>query len=222
MRGPGPQTAPETPLCLPVSPLFKTKTKSPTPPSALQHPRPRGRTDGGRRTLHMPAVRGMSARRFLVSWPGWERQASPRKLGKYLWEYIKIRHKQLSAWGINSPVRAPAPSKYPDAQRIWSVWPRAQSPGITHAVPLHKERPAGQRQGCVSSQFWGRGKLRPAAGPGYRVRRHPYQGRGAQRPGPGARLTQCAELRNMLSRVTGTFKVLTYPCSAQQRSQGQV
>lgn len=40
-------TAPETPLCLPTSPLFKNKTKSPTPPSALQHPRHQGRTDSG-------------------------------------------------------------------------------------------------------------------------------------------------------------------------------
>lgn len=42
MRGPGPLTAPETLLCLPTLPLFKNKTKSPTPPSALQHPRHQG------------------------------------------------------------------------------------------------------------------------------------------------------------------------------------
>lgn len=53
--GSGPTDAPETPLCLPTLPLFKNKTKSPTPPSALQHPRHQGRTDGGGRTLHMPA-----------------------------------------------------------------------------------------------------------------------------------------------------------------------
>lgn len=55
--GSGPTDAPETPLCLPTLPLFKNKTKSPTPPSALQHPRHWGRTDGGGRTLHMPAVK---------------------------------------------------------------------------------------------------------------------------------------------------------------------
>lgn len=49
-------TAPETLLCLPTLPLFKNKTKSPTPPSVLQHPRHRARTDGGGRTLHMPTM----------------------------------------------------------------------------------------------------------------------------------------------------------------------
>lgn len=53
MRGPGPPTAPEALLCLPTLPLFKNKTKSPTPPSALQHPRHQRRTDGGGRTLRM-------------------------------------------------------------------------------------------------------------------------------------------------------------------------
>lgn len=49
-------TAPETLLCLPTLPLFKNKTKNPTPPSALQHPKHQGRTDSGGRTLHRPAV----------------------------------------------------------------------------------------------------------------------------------------------------------------------
>ena len=191
MRGPGPQTVPETPLCLPASPLFKTITKSPTPLSALQHPRPRGRTDGGRRTLHMPAVRGASARRFLVSRPGWERQASPRKLGKYLWEYIKIRHKQLCAWGINSPARAPALQNIltPKESGVFGQGLRVQASLMQ--APCIKRDPAGQTQGCVSNQFWGRGKLRPAAGHGYRVRRHAYQrrvlgGRGLEPGSPSA------------------------------------
>ena len=199
MWGPGPQTAPETPLCLPTPPLFKTKTKSPTPPSALQHPRPWGRTDGGRRTLHMPAALGVSARRFLVSRPGWEKQASPRKLGKYLWEYIKIRHKQLSAWGIKTLM--------PKESGMFGQGLRVQA--LLMQAPCIKRNPVGQRRGCVSSQLWGRGKLRPAAGHGYRVQPPPQPGRGAQRPGPAARLTQRTELRNTVSRVTGTFKVLT-------------
>lgn len=109
MWGPGPPTAPKTPLCLPTLPLFKNKTKSPTPPSALQHPRPWGRTDGGERALHMPAVQGRSARSFPMSWPGWGRWTSPMTLGKCFRECIKIRYKQLSVWGINSPGAAPGP-----------------------------------------------------------------------------------------------------------------
>lgn len=49
-------TAPETPLCLPTSPLFKNKTKSPTPrqPSSIQDTK-EGQTVVGR-TLHMLAA----------------------------------------------------------------------------------------------------------------------------------------------------------------------
>ena len=75
-------------------------------------------------------------------------------------------------------------------------------------APCIKRNPAGQRRGCVSSQLWGRGKLRPAAMV-TASSLHPNQGRDAQRPGPAAMLTQRAELRNTVSRVTGTFKVLT-------------
>lgn len=192
MRGPGPQTAPETPLCLPTSPLFKTKTKSPTPPSALQHPRPWGRTDGGRRTLHMPAVRGVSARRFLVSQPGWENQASPRKLRKYLWEYIKIRHKQLLVWGINSPARAPGPFKKSLCPKNLECLAKGSESRRYSCRPLHKERscraetglcvqPAlGQRQAEAGRRPW---LPRPASTP---TREGVLRGRGREPGSPSA------------------------------------
>lgn len=144
-------------------------------------------------------------------------------LRKYLWEYIKIRYKQPSVWGINLPGRVPGPFKKSLCRRIWNVWPRARSPGAIHAGSLHKEKPCRAETGLCVQPTLGQRQAEAGRWPWLQCPSlHPNPGKALQRQGPQARLTQCPELRNMKSRVTGTFKVLTCPRSALQRSQGQV
>lgn len=86
-------TAPETQLCLPTLSLFKNKTKSPTPPSALQHPRHwEGQTEVGGHSICQQCEAGLPEDSQRAGQAGRD-GPPPRILGKHFWEHIKIQHK---------------------------------------------------------------------------------------------------------------------------------
>ena len=86
--------------------------------------------------------------------------------------------------GHKQPCKGPRPLQktlMPKESGMFGQGLRVQA--LLMQAPCIKRNPAGQRRGCVSSQLWGRGKLRPAAGHGYRVQPPPQPGKGCSEAG---------------------------------------
>lgn len=124
-------TAPEMPLCLPTLPLFKNKTKSPTPPSVLKHARHQGRTDGGGRTLPSSVKRACQKSSNDPARPG--ETGLPQDARRVLWGIYKnqiqidicVGHKQK----LLSPGRAPSPFRKSLCPKNLECWAKGLSPG---------------------------------------------------------------------------------------------
>lgn len=126
-------------LCLPTLPLFKNKTKSPTPPSALQHPRHGKDGRWWEDTPHGPREAGLPEETQGAGQAG--EAGLPQDAGKVLCKYIKIRYRAIR-WGKNRTCQSleepQAPLENLYTRRMWTVWPRARSPGTVPADALHK------------------------------------------------------------------------------------